>query len=209
MILPIILVRCLLGRAAERRVALGRVCPARQDGPRRGEPLPSMPLAGVSTNRFRRLARRQSTVGSFRSRAAPARACSGWPGSIGARRDRGCSSRAAPPSIPSGCASASTWSSSIATGGRSAGGAGFRRGASSGCPRQETASVVVSEDDAMTLDLLCDHLSADRFRVYCGPRAPPPPCVSAATTNATGGASTSTSMVVRLGKRACATASRT
>jgi DNA-binding response OmpR family regulator len=37
--------------------------------------------------------------------------------------------------------------------------------------RQEIASVVVCEDDAMTLDLLCDHLSADRFGVLPAPSA--------------------------------------
>lgn len=37
--------------------------------------------------------------------------------------------------------------------------------------RQEIASVVVCEDDTMTLDLLCDHLSADRFGVLPAPSA--------------------------------------
>jgi DNA-binding response OmpR family regulator len=37
--------------------------------------------------------------------------------------------------------------------------------------RQEIASVVVCEDDAMTLDLLCDHLVADRFGVLPAPSA--------------------------------------
>jgi DNA-binding response OmpR family regulator len=37
--------------------------------------------------------------------------------------------------------------------------------------RQEIASVVVCEDDAMTLDLLCDHLTADRFGVLPAPSA--------------------------------------
>ena len=37
--------------------------------------------------------------------------------------------------------------------------------------RQEIASVVVCEDDAMTLELLCDHLMADRFRVLPAPSA--------------------------------------
>jgi DNA-binding response OmpR family regulator len=37
--------------------------------------------------------------------------------------------------------------------------------------RQEIASIVVCEDDAMTLDLLCDHLSADRFGVLPAPTA--------------------------------------
>jgi len=37
--------------------------------------------------------------------------------------------------------------------------------------KQEIASVVVCEDDAMTLDLLCDHLSADRFGVLPAPSA--------------------------------------
>jgi hypothetical protein len=38
--------------------------------------------------------------------------------------------------------------------------------------RRETASLVVCEDDAPTLELLCDHLSADRFGVL------PAPCAS-------------------------------
>ncbi len=38
--------------------------------------------------------------------------------------------------------------------------------------RREIASVVVCEDDAITLDLLCDHLVADRFGVL------PAPCAS-------------------------------
>jgi DNA-binding response OmpR family regulator len=37
--------------------------------------------------------------------------------------------------------------------------------------RQEIASVVVCEDDAMTLELLCDHLAADRFGVLPAPSA--------------------------------------
>jgi DNA-binding response OmpR family regulator len=37
--------------------------------------------------------------------------------------------------------------------------------------RQEIASVVVCEDDAMTLELLCDHLMADRFGVLPAPSA--------------------------------------
>jgi two-component system response regulator VicR len=37
--------------------------------------------------------------------------------------------------------------------------------------RQEIASVVVCEDDAMTLELLCDHLVADRFGVMPAPSA--------------------------------------
>jgi DNA-binding response OmpR family regulator len=37
--------------------------------------------------------------------------------------------------------------------------------------RQEIASVVVCEDDAMTLELLCDHLMADRFGVMPAPSA--------------------------------------
>src|SRR5882672_7247516 len=37
--------------------------------------------------------------------------------------------------------------------------------------RQEIASVVVCEDDAMTLELLCDHLVADRFGVLPAPSA--------------------------------------
>ena len=37
--------------------------------------------------------------------------------------------------------------------------------------RVEIASIVVCEDDAVTLDLLCDHLSADRFGVLPAPSA--------------------------------------
>jgi DNA-binding response OmpR family regulator len=37
--------------------------------------------------------------------------------------------------------------------------------------RQEIASVVVCEDDAVTLELLCDHLAADRFGVLPAPSA--------------------------------------
>ncbi len=37
--------------------------------------------------------------------------------------------------------------------------------------REEIASVVVCEDDAITLDLLCDHLAADRFGVMPAPSA--------------------------------------
>ncbi len=37
--------------------------------------------------------------------------------------------------------------------------------------REEIASVVVCEDDAMTLELLCDHLAADRFGVLPAPSA--------------------------------------
>jgi DNA-binding response OmpR family regulator len=37
--------------------------------------------------------------------------------------------------------------------------------------RDETARLVVCEDDEMTLDLLCDHLSADRFGVLPAPTA--------------------------------------
>jgi len=37
--------------------------------------------------------------------------------------------------------------------------------------RTEIASVVVCEDDAVTLDLLCDHLAADRFGVLPAPSA--------------------------------------
>jgi DNA-binding response OmpR family regulator len=37
--------------------------------------------------------------------------------------------------------------------------------------RHEIASVVVCEDDATTLDLLCDHLAADRFSVLPAPSA--------------------------------------
>src|SRR6478672_4025394 len=37
--------------------------------------------------------------------------------------------------------------------------------------RQEIARVVVCEDDAVTLDLLCDHLIADRFGVLPAPSA--------------------------------------
>ncbi|HEX5758884.1 MAG TPA: response regulator transcription factor [Thermoanaerobaculia bacterium] len=37
--------------------------------------------------------------------------------------------------------------------------------------REEIASVVVCEDDAITLELLCDHLVADRFEVLPAPSA--------------------------------------
>jgi DNA-binding response OmpR family regulator len=37
--------------------------------------------------------------------------------------------------------------------------------------REEIASVVVCEDDTVTLELLCDHLSADRFGVLPAPSA--------------------------------------
>jgi len=37
--------------------------------------------------------------------------------------------------------------------------------------REEIASVVVCEDDAVTLELLCDHLSADRYGVLPAPSA--------------------------------------
>jgi DNA-binding response OmpR family regulator len=37
--------------------------------------------------------------------------------------------------------------------------------------REEIASVVVCEDDGMTLDLLCEHLAADRFGVMPAPSA--------------------------------------
>jgi DNA-binding response OmpR family regulator len=37
--------------------------------------------------------------------------------------------------------------------------------------KQEIASVVVCEDDAVTLDLLCDHLVADRYGVLPAPSA--------------------------------------
>jgi two-component system, OmpR family, phosphate regulon response regulator PhoB len=37
--------------------------------------------------------------------------------------------------------------------------------------REEIASVVVCEDDEVTLDLLCDHLMADRFGVLPAPSA--------------------------------------
>ena len=37
--------------------------------------------------------------------------------------------------------------------------------------RQEIARVVVCEDDAVTLELLCDHLAADRFGVLPAPSA--------------------------------------
>ncbi len=37
--------------------------------------------------------------------------------------------------------------------------------------REEIASVVVCEDDSITLDLLCDHLAADRFGVLPAPSA--------------------------------------
>lgn len=37
--------------------------------------------------------------------------------------------------------------------------------------RQETAKLVVCEDDTPTLELLCDHLAADRFAVLPAPSA--------------------------------------
>src|SRR6187402_559145 len=37
--------------------------------------------------------------------------------------------------------------------------------------REEIASLVVCEDDAVTLDLLCEHLAADRFGVMPAPSA--------------------------------------
>lgn len=37
--------------------------------------------------------------------------------------------------------------------------------------RHEIARLVVCEDDAITLDLLCDHLAADRFDVMPAPSA--------------------------------------
>jgi len=37
--------------------------------------------------------------------------------------------------------------------------------------REEIASLVVCEDDDLTLDLLCEHLAADRFRVMPAPSA--------------------------------------
>src|SRR5690349_12592688 len=37
--------------------------------------------------------------------------------------------------------------------------------------REETASLVVCEDDEVTLDLLCEHLAADRFGVLPAPSA--------------------------------------
>jgi DNA-binding response OmpR family regulator len=37
--------------------------------------------------------------------------------------------------------------------------------------RQEIASLVVCEDDTQTLELLCDHLAADRYRVLPAPSA--------------------------------------
>jgi DNA-binding response OmpR family regulator len=38
-------------------------------------------------------------------------------------------------------------------------------------PREETARIVVCEDDPPTLELLCDHLVADRFGVLAAPTA--------------------------------------
>lgn len=38
-------------------------------------------------------------------------------------------------------------------------------------PIQPAATVVVCEDDAPTLELLCDHLEADRFRTLAAPSA--------------------------------------
>ena len=37
--------------------------------------------------------------------------------------------------------------------------------------REEVATLVVCEDDRITLDLLCDHLAADRFAVLPAPSA--------------------------------------
>ena len=37
--------------------------------------------------------------------------------------------------------------------------------------RKEIATVVVCEDDEATLELLCDHLTADRFEVLAAPCA--------------------------------------
>ena len=37
--------------------------------------------------------------------------------------------------------------------------------------REEIASLVVCEDDDVTLDLLCEHLAADRFGVMPAPSA--------------------------------------
>ena len=37
--------------------------------------------------------------------------------------------------------------------------------------REEIATIVVCEDDDATLDLLCDHLTADRFEVLPAPSA--------------------------------------
>src|SRR6201994_152727 len=37
--------------------------------------------------------------------------------------------------------------------------------------REEIATIVVCEDDDAPLDLLCDHLTADRFEVLPAPRA--------------------------------------
>jgi DNA-binding response OmpR family regulator len=37
--------------------------------------------------------------------------------------------------------------------------------------RQEIAQVVVCEDDTATLELLCDHLAADRFGALAAPTA--------------------------------------
>src|ERR1700761_8484552 len=38
-------------------------------------------------------------------------------------------------------------------------------------PREEIATIVVCEDDGPTLDLLCEHLTADRFEVLPAPSA--------------------------------------
>src|ERR1700742_4754342 len=38
-------------------------------------------------------------------------------------------------------------------------------------PREEIATIVVCEDDVPTLDLLCEHLVADRFEVLPAPSA--------------------------------------
>jgi hypothetical protein len=58
--------------------------------------------------------------------------------------------------------------------------------------RQEIGTVVVCEDDEATLELLCEHLAADRFGVMPAP-ALRMRCASAATTSPTCSSSTSPS----------------
>jgi hypothetical protein len=50
-------------------------------------------------------------------------------------------------------------------------GVGRRREFPSFTPNPRSATIVVCEDDDATLDLLCDHLTADRFEVLTAPSA--------------------------------------
>jgi hypothetical protein len=49
---------------------------------------------------------------------------------------------------------------------------------------RQIATVVVCDDDEATLELLCDHLIADRYEALPAP-APPTPCASATTSSRT------------------------